>query len=64
MTKSKTKTTTKSKTKTTEPIKIDPDLEEIYEAVKVYVKIIPNSERMKVRYELYQFAKHIGLERK
>jgi len=64
MTKSKTKTTTKSKTKTTEPIKIDPDLEEIYEAVKVYVKTIPNSERMKVRYELYQFVKHIGLERK
>ena len=64
MTKSKTKTTTKSKTKTTEPIKIDPDSEKIYEAVKVYIKTIPNSERMKARYELYQFAKHIGLERK
>ena len=59
-----TKSKTKSKTKTTEPIKIDPDLEKIFEAIKVYVKTIPNSERMKVRYELYQFAKHIGLERK
>ena len=59
-----TKSKTKSKTKTTEPIKIDPDLEKTFEAIKVYVKTIPNSERMKVRYELYQFAKHIGLERK
>ncbi len=65
--KSKTKTTEpikKSKTKTTEPIKFSPDLEKVFEAVKIYVKTIPSSERMKVRYELYQFAKYIGFERK
>ena len=65
--KSKPKTTEtikKSKPKTTEIIEINPDLEKVFEAVKIYVKTIPTSERMKVRYELYQFAKHIGLERK
>ena len=48
---------TKVKTNTTAPINL-------YEIIKIYVKTLENAKKMKARYELYQFAKHLGVERK
>ena len=37
---------------------------DLYETIIIYVRTLENSKKMKARYELYQFAKHLGVERK
>tara|TARA_B100000686_G_C16637855_1_gene888321 strand:- start:319 stop:1179 length:861 start_codon:yes stop_codon:yes gene_type:complete len=53
---------TKTKTNTTKNPKSDQP-KTLNEAIKVYVKTIENNLKMKTRYELSQFAKHLGPDR-